>query len=69
MKADKEIFINVSAGSTRIALTEGGKLVEVQATAEGLSFSSEQLNRLIALAQSGINDLIELQKKALEGIL
>ena len=29
MKADKEIFINVSAGSTRIALTEGGKFVEL----------------------------------------
>ena len=29
MKVDKEIFINVSAGSTRIALTEGGKLVEL----------------------------------------
>ncbi len=29
MKADKEMFINVSAGSTRIAITEGGKLVEL----------------------------------------
>lgn len=29
MKADKEMFINVSAGSTRIALTEGGNLVEL----------------------------------------
>ena len=29
MKTDKEMFINVSAGSTRIALTEGGKLVEL----------------------------------------
>ena len=29
MKADKEMFINVSAGGTRIAITEGGKLVEL----------------------------------------
>jgi len=29
MKADKEILINVSAGSTRIALTEDGNLVEL----------------------------------------
>ena len=29
MTAEKEMFINVSAGSTRIALTEGGKLVEL----------------------------------------
>ena len=29
MKTDKEMFINVSAGGTRIALTEGGNLVEL----------------------------------------
>lgn len=58
-----------ASADINVVMLEGGKLVEVQATAEGLSFSSEQLNRLIALAQSGINDLIELQKKALEGIL
>ena len=29
MKAEKEMFINVSAGNTRIALTEGGNLVEL----------------------------------------
>ena len=29
MATEKEMFINVSAGSTRIALTEGGKLVEL----------------------------------------
>ncbi len=29
MKAEKEMFINVSAGSTRIALTSGGNLVEL----------------------------------------
>ena len=29
MKTDKEMFINVSAGGTRIALTEGGNLIEL----------------------------------------
>ena len=29
MKTDKEMFINVSAGGTRVALTEGKKLVEL----------------------------------------
>ena len=29
MKVDQEMFINVSAGSTRIALTKGGSLVEL----------------------------------------
>ena len=29
MNVDKEMFINVSAGSTRIALLDGGKLIEL----------------------------------------
>ena len=29
MKTDKEMFINVSAGGTRIAVTENQKLVEL----------------------------------------
>jgi ribonuclease G len=29
MKVDQEMFINVSAGSTRIALTKGGSLIEL----------------------------------------
>jgi ribonuclease PH len=48
-------------------MTGTGKFVEVQGTAEGLPFSRETLDSLIKLAESGINDLIQIQKKLIEG--
>jgi len=50
-----------------VVMTGTGKFVEVQGTAEGLPFSRETLDSLIKLAESGINDLIEIQKKLIEG--
>ncbi|HEY9765971.1 MAG TPA: ribonuclease PH [Chroococcales cyanobacterium] len=44
---------------------ESGKLVEVQATAEGAPFRRGDLDSLLDLAQKGILELISLQKKAL----
>jgi ribonuclease PH len=44
---------------------ESGRLVEVQATAEGHPYDRTQLNRLLDLAESGIQQLIRLQKEAL----
>lgn len=46
-------------------LTESGKIVEVQGTAEGEPFDKEQFETLFALAQNAIADLIKLQKQAL----
>jgi len=52
-----------------VAATESGKLVEVQATAEGPPFSNRALQRMLSLAKKGIRDIIEMQKKAIrEGI-
>ncbi len=48
-----------------IVMTESGKFVEVQGTAEGDTFSKEAMSTMIALAEKGIKDLIALQKKAL----
>jgi ribonuclease PH len=45
-------------------MTGDGRLVEVQATAEGSPFSEDELTGLIALARRGITRLIELQKIA-----
>src|SRR5262249_6472273 len=45
-------------------MTGDGRLVEIQATAEGSPFSEEELAGLIALARRGIARLIELQKIA-----
>lgn len=46
-------------------LTESGKIVEIQGTAEGAPFDDEQFSQLFALAKKGIKELIEKQKKAL----
>lgn len=44
---------------------ESGRMVEVQATAEGAPYTREELNQLLDLAEGGIKQLIEIQKKAL----
>ncbi len=45
-------------------LTGAGNIVEVQATAEKVPFSEEQLTALLALARKGVGKLIDLQKMA-----
>lgn len=44
-----------------VVMTTGGKLIEVQSTAEGAPFDRTQLLRLLDLAQAGIDQLIDLQ--------
>jgi ribonuclease PH len=46
-------------------MTGSGGIVEVQGTAEGEPFSPEMLMKLLALAQKGVGELVELQKKAI----
>lgn len=48
-----------------IAMTESGKLVEVQGTAEEKVFTREQLNQMLDLAEKGIKEIIAAQKQAL----
>ena len=48
-----------------VAMTGEGKFVEIQGTAEGLAFSRPELDRMLALAKSGIDTLIERQREAL----
>jgi ribonuclease PH len=45
-------------------LTGSGNIVEVQATAEKVPFSEEQLTTLLALARKGVTKLVDLQKMA-----
>ncbi|MBN1917358.1 MAG: ribonuclease PH [Verrucomicrobia bacterium] len=47
-----------------IVMTESGRFVEVQGTAEEEPFSQEQLDELIELGRRGVGELIELQKEA-----
>lgn len=50
---------------TNFVLTESGKIVEIQATAEGAVFSERQFDELFGLAKSGIHQIIREQKKIL----
>jgi len=50
-----------------VVMTESGKIVEVQGTAEGTPFSEKDLLQLLAFAKKGIKELISIQKKVLKG--
>jgi ribonuclease PH len=45
-----------------VVMTESGRFLEVQGTAEGMSFSKGELDELLGLAEKGIGELMELQK-------
>ncbi len=47
-------------------LTESGKIVEIQGTAEEKPFSKDEYLSLMSLAQNGINELINIQKEAIK---
>jgi ribonuclease PH len=48
-----------------VVMTGRGGIVEIQGTAEREPFSRDEMDRLMALAASGISQLVELQRKAL----
>ena len=45
-------------------MTGAGALVEIQATAEGATFTDAQLAEMMALARKGVTELVALQKQA-----
>jgi ribonuclease PH len=48
-----------------VVMTGAGAFVEVQGTAEGATFSRDEMNGLLDLAAAGIRSLVGEQKKAL----
>jgi len=48
-----------------VVMTESGKFVEVQGTAESQPFSADTLGKMLKLAKKGIDELIGMQKAAL----
>jgi len=48
-----------------VVMTAQGGIIEVQGTAEGAAFSRKELDQLLNLAESGIKELVKLQKEAL----
>jgi len=49
-----------------VVMNDNGHFVEVQGTAEGHTFSADELNAMLGLAKSGIETLIARQRQALE---
>ncbi len=46
-----------------VVMTESGKIVEIQGTAETEPFSKEMLDSLLSLAEKGISELIAVQRE------
>jgi ribonuclease PH len=49
-------------------MVEDGRLVELQATAEGAPYDRAQLDAMLALAHKGIKELIVAQKRAIASL-
>lgn len=62
-------YVEDSAAETdmNVVMTEDGKLIEVQGTAEGEPFSFAELDSMLALAKTGIDSICQAQKAALAG--
>ena len=60
-------YIEDSSADTdmNIVMTEKGKFIEVQGTAEADPFDRQQLDKMLSLAEKGILELNELQRSAL----
>lgn len=49
-----------------VVMNETGGFIEVQGTAEGAVFSSDEMNQMLALAAKGIREIISEQQKVLK---
>lgn len=72
ISADGEKFLDLcyeedstALADCNVVMTGEGELVEVQITGEKKSFPRSDLNEILDLAESGIKELIEMQKDAL----
>ncbi len=61
-------YVEDSSADTdmNVVMTEDGRLIEVQGTAEGEPFTHEELMTLLESAKKGIADIVAAQKEALE---
>lgn len=58
-----------AAVDMNVVMTDTGKIVEVQGTAETAPFDRARLNRLLDLAQMGVRQMLTKQREALADIL
>jgi ribonuclease PH len=52
-----------------VVMSGDGRLIEVQATAEGERYTRDQLDELLDLAAAGIEEIAEAQQRAVETVL
>ncbi|WP_338063030.1 ribonuclease PH [Wenzhouxiangella limi] len=50
-----------------VVMNDGGGLIEIQGTAEGHAFHRHELDAMLALAEKGVDELIQAQEAALSG--
>jgi ribonuclease PH len=63
---DLEYVEDAACGTDmNVVMTAAGGFVELQGTAEGLPFSRQEMDALLALADKGIRELIAAQRRAL----
>ena len=61
--ADLDYAEDSEAGTDgNFIMTGAGKLIEVQMSAEGATFSRDQMNKLLDMAEAGVAQLVEAQK-------
>ncbi len=61
-------YVEDSSADTdmNVVMTEDGKMIEIQGTAEGEPFSHDELLALLACAQKGIQEIVAAQKAVLD---
>ena len=60
---------STASADFNIVMTGDGRLVEVQGTAEGATFSRQEMAAVLDLAETGIGHLLARQSKLLDGVL
>lgn len=58
-----------AAVDMNFVMTSAKRFIEIQGTAEGVPFTKNRLNKLIELAEKGIDELISKVKETLVGVL
>ena len=58
---------NRASVDMNVVMNGAGRFIEVQGTAEGVTFSRDELGEMLQLAEKGIRELHAIQKAAIEG--
>lgn len=57
---------SAAATDTNVVMTEHGKFIEIQGTAEAQAFSEEEFTHMLSLAKVGVTALLQKQREALQ---